>query len=373
MVLTIDSFLFSQPDYRSPEQQGSSARLRPMELWIWIAHPGLSAQPVDGGWDLTAAELAAAGVGVPARLLACPGLIKFKRWNLPALLSSLPPTVFPDDLVDALAGPQLEAQLSSTIYRLYAGPRSGDVVASSDYVRFILLFLHGGLYIDADVLLMRDMRPFMAGMEWFYRWESQAWCNTALLHLHKGGANATNLLKAGLQRALHTSTHVGLLFKRSEPLISLRRLWAYAFHPMNVCPDEVIFAPGAPRTLPSQLFDPPWMKGRPEEAGFPWALPSIKQWTQVSGPASRHNVSHFDFNPGGVRQPLPQPGGVQDPFVDDVITLSVYARFLVWDAPIQPGAWAHVFQVAYDDFMMRRTTNLYGEVFEQVQMCSSVA
>lgn len=89
------------------------------------------------------------------------------------MLSSLPPTVFPDDLVDALAGPQLETQLSTTIYRLYAGPRSGDVVASSDYVRFILLFLYGGLYIDADVLLMRDMRPFMADLEWFYRWESQ--------------------------------------------------------------------------------------------------------------------------------------------------------------------------------------------------------
>lgn len=44
-----------------------------------------------------------------------------------------------------------------------------------------------------------------------------------------------------------------------------------------------------------------------------------------------------------------------------------------WDAPIQPGAWAHVFQLAYDDFMMRRSTNLYGEVFEQVQMCSRVA
>lgn len=95
------------------------------------------------------------------------------RWNLPALLSSLPPSVFPDDLVNSLAGPDLESQLSTTVYKLFWAPRSGDVVASSDYVRFVLLFLYGGLYIDADVLLLRDMRPFMGSMEWFYRWESQ--------------------------------------------------------------------------------------------------------------------------------------------------------------------------------------------------------
>lgn len=44
MLLTIDSFLFSQPDYRSPAQQGNSLRLQPMELWIWVAHPALSTQ-----------------------------------------------------------------------------------------------------------------------------------------------------------------------------------------------------------------------------------------------------------------------------------------------------------------------------------------
>ena len=42
---------------------------------------------------------------------------------------------------------------------------SHHVRALSDVARFVLLYIYGGFYIDADVLLLRDFRP-LQHFEW---------------------------------------------------------------------------------------------------------------------------------------------------------------------------------------------------------------
>jgi mannosyltransferase OCH1-like enzyme len=55
------------------------------------------------------------------------------------------------------------------------------VVGYTDFVRFFVLQLYGGIYIDLDVLLLRDFAP-LHGLEYAYRWSKlKEKCNTAVL------------------------------------------------------------------------------------------------------------------------------------------------------------------------------------------------
>src|SRR4051812_42616485 len=53
----------------------------------------------------------------------------------------------------------------------------------SDAVRFVVLHEFGGMYIDADVLLLRDLQPFYTH-EFAYRWSTFNEFNTAVLRLY---------------------------------------------------------------------------------------------------------------------------------------------------------------------------------------------
>lgn len=93
------------------------------------------------------------------------------RWNLAALYSSLPMHVFPGHISTAVTGPDAESRFAATIQQLFEHHGQQSATASSDYVRYVLLYHFGGLYVDTDTIMLRDMRPFMGQMEWFYRWE----------------------------------------------------------------------------------------------------------------------------------------------------------------------------------------------------------
>lgn len=93
------------------------------------------------------------------------------RWNLAALYSSLPMHVFPGHISTAVTGFDAESRFAATIQHLFEHHGQQSATASSDYVRYVLLYHFGGLYVDTDTIMLRDMRPFMGQMEWFYRWE----------------------------------------------------------------------------------------------------------------------------------------------------------------------------------------------------------
>ncbi|KAG0230441.1 hypothetical protein B0O80DRAFT_423108 [Mortierella sp. GBAus27b] len=68
-------------------------------------------------------------------------------------------------------------------------------VALSDEARFLILHRYGGMYLDADVLLLRDMSPlYDAGMEFAYEWSNTGMYNTAILRLNRGSSVARRIL-----------------------------------------------------------------------------------------------------------------------------------------------------------------------------------
>lgn len=67
----------------------------------------------------------------------------------------------------------------------------------SDYFRLLMLNKYGGVYIDFDVLLLRDFSPLLND-EFMYQWEnypSYNWINGAVMRLKKGSKLSTELIK----------------------------------------------------------------------------------------------------------------------------------------------------------------------------------
>ncbi|KAG0090592.1 hypothetical protein BGZ92_002611 [Podila epicladia] len=84
-------------------------------------------------------------------------------------------------------------------------PSTGPVtppVALSDEARFLILYRYGGMYLDADVLLLKDMSPFYdAGTEFAYEWSNTEMYNTAVLRLHQNSTVARRILDGAKARA----------------------------------------------------------------------------------------------------------------------------------------------------------------------------
>ncbi|KAI9794579.1 MAG: hypothetical protein M1816_004466 [Peltula sp. TS41687] len=85
-------------------------------------------------------------------------------------------------------------------------------VAVSDAVRFVVLHLHGGLYLDMDVILLRDMRPLLlpdpkTGTHAFAeRWGAHPHpgdYNTAIMSLTANSSLSSYLLRGGVRMGLN--------------------------------------------------------------------------------------------------------------------------------------------------------------------------
>jgi len=70
--------------------------------------------------------------------------------------------------------------------------------ADSDDVRFMVLYLFGGLYVDLDVLLLRDMTDLLPYE--FAEWWSMRWSvNTAILRFHRNSTLLWQLVSRALE------------------------------------------------------------------------------------------------------------------------------------------------------------------------------
>ena len=64
-------------------------------------------------------------------------------------------------------------------------PWGNEVVAISDLIRVVVLYLFGGVYFDLDVMFLRNLAPLL-NYEFAYRWSYSQNANSALCHFHKG-------------------------------------------------------------------------------------------------------------------------------------------------------------------------------------------
>ena len=60
----------------------------------------------------------------------------------------------------------------------------GNLVAASDFVRFLVLYNYGGIYTDGDVFYLRDLKPFWES-NFVYRWSYLEDYNTAVVGVRK--------------------------------------------------------------------------------------------------------------------------------------------------------------------------------------------
>ena len=81
-----------------------------------------------------------------------------------------------------------------------------DPVQISDTVRFVVLHLHGGVYLDMDVLLLRDMRPLLLSQtpfaeQWVERCAVSDY-NTAVISIPANSSLSTYLLRGGVRMGM---------------------------------------------------------------------------------------------------------------------------------------------------------------------------
>ena len=115
-------------------------------LWVWSDDaPALARDPL-------LAPFAAAGGGSQR--------VHFRQWDARAEAAG-----------SALAGAP------------FAGARDGSNYLASDLLRVVVLQKYGGVYFDADVLLLRDLGPLL-GEEFAYQWGAHcSWSNNAVVRL----------------------------------------------------------------------------------------------------------------------------------------------------------------------------------------------
>jgi WD repeat and SOF domain-containing protein 1 len=125
-------------------------------------------------------------------------------------------------------------------------------VSYSDAVRFLVLYRFGGIYIDADVLLLQSMEPF-AHYDFVYEWSFvKEGMNTAVMGASRSSPFAGSVIQAALAAAFRVDASTGTVTFDAGAFNSI-------FHPMAVLrrvPPEIAAHVEA---LPSIPFDPMWL------------------------------------------------------------------------------------------------------------------
>ncbi|KAG8528092.1 uncharacterized protein KY384_007008 [Bacidia gigantensis] len=233
----------------------------------------------------------------------------------------------------------------------------------SDFVRFVVLHLHGGVYLDMDVLLLRDLRPLLlpdpTGSEldtqaawaeqWVERAESPGDYNTAVLALPANSPLSSYLLRGGLRMGMNYHPRVlGNMLWRDRKNGELPMLHNAVFDPLvtnlrrkstDVC------------TVPCHKnFKSVFLKVV-EEAG--------REWTNYSGGHNGINTTP-SVHPEAIdieSWPLSTNRSLEH-FFRGAFAYHIHNQ---WKAYPEPNSWMDVITRAQDGFFAGQRTNVYGE------------
>ncbi len=106
----------------------------------------------------------------------------------------------------------------------------------SDAVRFVILHKYGGMYIDTDILLLRDLQPFYTH-EFAYRWSKTKEFNTAILRLYPQSNISSKLLNLGQKYQKPYIFFPPTIRSYLDPII-LNRLPCVFFDPLWLVADK---------------------------------------------------------------------------------------------------------------------------------------
>ena len=185
-------------------------------LWLWL----------DSDLDANAVEkmLCEDPIFQRFRPLVAHGDIVLKSWEFPdrvplaretaniATTPDLRPNMVTEDGETVLANGIVQDADGQQWLNLKSPHASLAPVQVSDAVRFIVLHLHGGVYCDMDVLLLRDMRPLLLpdptsgprafAEQWVERCGSYDY-NTAVISLPANSSLSSYLLHGGVRMGMN--------------------------------------------------------------------------------------------------------------------------------------------------------------------------
>ncbi|KAF9924910.1 hypothetical protein BGZ67_009011 [Mortierella alpina] len=295
-------------------------------------------------------------------------------------------------------------------------------VALSDEARFLILNRNGGIYLDADVLLLKDMSPFHdSGIEFAYEWSHTRMYNTAILRLYPGSSVARRILDGAKNREIEilrkkllqmqaTKNKAGDEDEDEDTATEKQQALAAAHgqegrkkkvdivHQPNIRTKKTLSRrSSATDPEAAQLLKRGEM--RPEEIYHPARLRTYlrPQDSKIEGNGLEMMPPAF-FDPLWLRVDHAETKETQDtdllvedlhsfpdaftkvgavcPGQDDAIDFSAGPEVFLagayayhwhnnWETAIEPRSWMGLMRQAYDDFVNAQRPNLYGEWFEE--------
>lgn len=175
----------------------------------------------------------------------CSDQLQFRQWRDDAWLDWLAPSLLPK------AGKRF-TNLSGLREAVRAGSAKGSRVSYSDAVRFLLVYRFGGIYIDGDTLLLRNLEPF-AHDDFVYEWSHlKQGMNTAVFGAAQQSAFTGAVIQAALRAAVSVNTATGRVTFNAA-------MFNGVFHPFKVLHRIPRQIAARVVTLPSIPFDPIWL------------------------------------------------------------------------------------------------------------------
>ncbi|KAG0019043.1 hypothetical protein BGZ82_000271, partial [Podila clonocystis] len=277
-------------------------------------------------------------------------------------------------------------------------------VALSDEVRFLILYRYGGMYLDADTLLLRDMSPiYDTGLEFAYEWSNLKIYNTAIMKLDKGSAVARRILDGAKVREQDIRAKKEQQQQQQDggedSSVFVKPIEPPERTPDEMCPDE-IYHPDRIRhylrpqdgalennglvMMPVPIFDPLWL--RFDRVESPSALVNdpeqmmedLKTFPEVFTNPEAVCPGQYDWyrqqqQQGMQEQENAYARGEEDqkeskegegfPAGPEVFFMGAYAYHWhnSWLTLVEPQSWMGRMRLAYDEFLAGERPNLYGE------------
>ncbi|KAI0639697.1 hypothetical protein C8Q77DRAFT_1069629 [Trametes polyzona] len=239
------AFLFTQNLGLHLENPATERNVCRPQLWLWVSRGPADTMPNEAAEEEMHEELRSNPWALPFLHPRFKDIIKFKLWNTTEQLDSI--DELRDDwrsMSDKLLSTVKEDAHKSVGSNIALDGKSNETHATynklpvvlSDLVRFVLCHRYGGVYLDVDMLFLRDWEELWGWTGAFsYRWSHEDRYNTAVLRLRRGSALGTFLLRTALRNGLD-------------------------FHPTTVSRylkeahmERLLFR------IPDALFDPAWL------------------------------------------------------------------------------------------------------------------
>ncbi|KAJ3746607.1 glycosyltransferase family 32 protein [Lentinula detonsa] len=257
--LALLSFLYTQNTGIHLEEWPKNSPVCRPEFWLWINPGPAAAIPNPNALTDMFEQLKLSPWASPFLHPRFKDVIKFKLWNTTEQLDGIPEIknewrILQDSLFNSggyVISVKHEEESSSNETSTKKPDeddiinRTGSTSASaydrmsvilSDMARFVLCHRFGGIYLDADTILLRDWEELWGWKGAFaYRWSRLEKYNTAVLRMNKGSALGSFLFRTALKNGLD-------------------------FHPMTVSRYTAdAHLEGLLLRLPDALFDSAWL------------------------------------------------------------------------------------------------------------------